>query len=117
MEEDLRHVQQALEGLEQQLSCLAKGVKDLRKEEEANLELKGMGAQLIKIWSFMKQSLRNRFGVGNHEGQQGQAKVKFMEPSIVEKEEQREKEIVVLEKSEEVNFYANETNSLFASEF
>ncbi|KAI5683073.1 hypothetical protein M9H77_04301 [Catharanthus roseus] len=38
MEEDLRHVQQALEELEQQLSCLAKGVKDLRREEEAILE-------------------------------------------------------------------------------
>ncbi|KAI5673892.1 hypothetical protein M9H77_14256 [Catharanthus roseus] len=33
-----------------------------------------------------------------------------------EKEEQRERKIVVLEKSEEVNFYANETNSFFASE-
>ncbi|KAI5663858.1 hypothetical protein M9H77_23181 [Catharanthus roseus] len=33
-----------------------------------------------------------------------------------EKEEQREKEIVVFEKSEEVNFYANETKSFFATE-
>ncbi|KAI5652470.1 hypothetical protein M9H77_29657 [Catharanthus roseus] len=38
MEDDLHRVQQALEGLEQQLSCLAKGVKDLRREEEAILE-------------------------------------------------------------------------------
>ncbi|KAI5682758.1 hypothetical protein M9H77_03986 [Catharanthus roseus] len=38
MEEDLRHVQQALEGLEQQLSCLAKGVKDLKREKETILE-------------------------------------------------------------------------------
>ncbi|KAI5683016.1 hypothetical protein M9H77_04244 [Catharanthus roseus] len=34
-----------------------------------------------------------------------------------EKEEQREKEIVVFEKNEELDFYANETNSFFASEF
>ncbi|KAI5676468.1 hypothetical protein M9H77_07418 [Catharanthus roseus] len=38
MEDDLCHVQQALEGLEQQLSCLGKGVKDLRREEEIILE-------------------------------------------------------------------------------
>ncbi|KAI5652991.1 hypothetical protein M9H77_30178 [Catharanthus roseus] len=38
MEDDLHHVQQALKGLEQQLSCLAKGVMDLRREEEAILE-------------------------------------------------------------------------------
>ncbi|KAI5652891.1 hypothetical protein M9H77_30078 [Catharanthus roseus] len=41
----------------------------------------------------------------------------FIEKHESEKEEQREKEIVVLEKSEEVNFYANKTNSFFASEF
>ncbi|KAI5676211.1 hypothetical protein M9H77_07161 [Catharanthus roseus] len=38
MEDDSRHEQQDFEGLEQQLSCLIKGVKDLRKEEEAILE-------------------------------------------------------------------------------
>ncbi|KAI5653440.1 hypothetical protein M9H77_30627 [Catharanthus roseus] len=38
MEEDLRHVQQALEGLGQQLSCLAKDGKDLRREEGAILD-------------------------------------------------------------------------------
>ncbi|KAI5681378.1 hypothetical protein M9H77_02605 [Catharanthus roseus] len=38
MEDDLRHVKQALEGLEQQLSYLAKGVKDLRRKEETILE-------------------------------------------------------------------------------
>ncbi|KAI5663072.1 hypothetical protein M9H77_22395 [Catharanthus roseus] len=44
-----------------------------------------MGAQGIKTWSFMKQSLKNRFGIENYEGQrQGQAKIKCMEPSIVE---------------------------------
>ncbi|KAI5676873.1 hypothetical protein M9H77_07823 [Catharanthus roseus] len=157
-----------------------------------------MGAQPIKTWNLMKQSLRNRFGVGNHEEQrQGQPKVKFIELLMVEespkikelsedkiieslkiyvvketskeepccimneksigikekerieseylecstekeselekserikenecfiekqeseKEEQREKEIVILEKSKEVNFYANETNPFFASE-
>ncbi|KAI5682070.1 hypothetical protein M9H77_03298 [Catharanthus roseus] len=140
--------------------------------------------------SLIKQALRIRYGVENHEGQgQGVAKVKFIEPSIVKqapkvkeflhatieakevvdihvekkissedscdnmneksiekeevskekenalekservkenecfieklesvKQEQREKEIVVLEKREEVNFYANETNSFFTSE-
>ncbi|KAI5652953.1 hypothetical protein M9H77_30140 [Catharanthus roseus] len=41
-----------------------------------------MGAQPIKTWNLIKQSLRNRFGVGNHERQrQGQAKEKFMESS------------------------------------
>ncbi|KAI5682097.1 hypothetical protein M9H77_03325 [Catharanthus roseus] len=38
MEDELRHVQQAWEGLEQQLSSLGKGVKDLKIEEEAILE-------------------------------------------------------------------------------
>ncbi|KAI5649382.1 hypothetical protein M9H77_35387 [Catharanthus roseus] len=38
MEDDFRHMQQILEGLEQQLSCPAEGVKDLRREEEAILE-------------------------------------------------------------------------------
>ncbi|KAI5681041.1 hypothetical protein M9H77_02268 [Catharanthus roseus] len=38
MEDDLCYVQQALEGLEQRLSCLVKGVKDLKREEEAFLE-------------------------------------------------------------------------------
>ncbi|KAI5653336.1 hypothetical protein M9H77_30523 [Catharanthus roseus] len=38
MEDELHHVQQALEGLEQQLSCLAKGVRDLKGEKEAILE-------------------------------------------------------------------------------
>ncbi|KAI5652995.1 hypothetical protein M9H77_30182 [Catharanthus roseus] len=66
-----------------------------------------MGAKPIKTWSLMKQALRNRFGVVNNEGQ-GQ--------EVSEEEEQREEEIVVLEKSEELNFYANETNSSFASE-
>ncbi|KAI5653322.1 hypothetical protein M9H77_30509 [Catharanthus roseus] len=38
----------------------------------------------------------------------------FIEKQESEKEEQREKEIVALEKSEEMNFYANETNSFFS---
>ncbi|KAI5681166.1 hypothetical protein M9H77_02393 [Catharanthus roseus] len=39
-----------------------------------------MGAQLIKTWSLMNQSLRNKFGIENHERQrQGKAKEKFME--------------------------------------
>ncbi|KAI5677804.1 hypothetical protein M9H77_08754 [Catharanthus roseus] len=41
----------------------------------------------------------------------------FIEKQESEKEEQRDKEIVIFEKSEEVNFYANKTNSFFASEF
>ncbi|KAI5653126.1 hypothetical protein M9H77_30313 [Catharanthus roseus] len=40
----------------------------------------------------------------------------FIEKQESEKEEQREKEIVVLEKSEKVNIYANETNSFLTSE-
>ncbi|KAI5653453.1 hypothetical protein M9H77_30640 [Catharanthus roseus] len=107
MEDDLRHMQQALKASEQQLSCLAKGVKDLRIEEEANYEQKEdkfqlvlkslsyelkvwwdckcenrrrMGAQPIKTRSLMKQSLRKKFGVENLERQrQGQAKETFME--------------------------------------
>ncbi|KAI5663859.1 hypothetical protein M9H77_23182 [Catharanthus roseus] len=48
-------------------------------------ENRRMGARLIKTWNLMKQSLKNRFGVGNHDGQrQGQSKVKFMELLIVE---------------------------------
>ncbi|KAI5681189.1 hypothetical protein M9H77_02416 [Catharanthus roseus] len=43
------------------------------------------GLKPIKTWSLMKQALRIRYGVENHKGQgQGQTKVKFMEPSIVE---------------------------------
>ncbi|KAI5672268.1 hypothetical protein M9H77_12632 [Catharanthus roseus] len=38
-----------------------------------------MGAQPIKTWSLMKQSLRNRFGVGNHEDKY---KAKQMEKSL-----------------------------------
>ncbi|KAI5650157.1 hypothetical protein M9H77_36162 [Catharanthus roseus] len=39
----------------------------------------------IKTWSLMKQALRIRCGVENYEGQgKGQAKVKFMESSMVE---------------------------------
>ncbi|KAI5652989.1 hypothetical protein M9H77_30176 [Catharanthus roseus] len=52
MEEGLCHMQQPLEGLEQQLSCLAKGVKDLRKEEEAILEQssrRNLGGHPMKI--------------------------------------------------------------------
>ncbi|KAI5667566.1 hypothetical protein M9H77_17419 [Catharanthus roseus] len=45
-----------------------------------------MGAKPIKTWSLMKQALRTKFGVENHEGQrQGQAKEKFMESSTSEK--------------------------------
>ncbi|KAI5681326.1 hypothetical protein M9H77_02553 [Catharanthus roseus] len=41
-----------------------------------------IGAQPIKTWSLMKQSLRNKFLVENHERQrQGQAKEKFIESS------------------------------------
>ncbi|KAI5682213.1 hypothetical protein M9H77_03441 [Catharanthus roseus] len=40
----------------------------------------------------------------------------FIEKQESAKEEQREKEIVILEKNEEVNVYANDTNSFFASE-
>ncbi|KAI5676715.1 hypothetical protein M9H77_07665 [Catharanthus roseus] len=40
----------------------------------------------------------------------------FIEKQESEKEEQREKEIVVFDKSLEVNFYANGTNFFFASE-
>ncbi|KAI5664138.1 hypothetical protein M9H77_23461 [Catharanthus roseus] len=244
MKDDLHHVQQALEGLEEQLSCLAKGVKDLRREEEAILEqtweqnveslfysygvkeeekfysvlksfsyevnvwwyCKGenrrrMGAQPIKTWSLMKQSLRSRFGVGNQaskvkelpnatieakevieihveketskeepcciisgknieikEKERVEEKERLVERSCnfnsisiiskesehfecskekeseiekservkenecfikkqeSEKKSKEKKEIVVLEKSDEVNFYANETNSSFASE-
>ncbi|KAI5663385.1 hypothetical protein M9H77_22708 [Catharanthus roseus] len=46
---------------------------------------KRMADQPIKTWSLMKQSLKNRFGVGNHEEQrQVQSKVKFMESLMVE---------------------------------
>ncbi|KAI5652525.1 hypothetical protein M9H77_29712 [Catharanthus roseus] len=35
-------------------------------------------------WGLMKQALKTKFGVGNHEGQrQGQLKVKFIESSMV----------------------------------
>ncbi|KAI5672423.1 hypothetical protein M9H77_12787 [Catharanthus roseus] len=45
-----------------------------------------MGAKSIKTWSLMKQALRTKFGVENHEGQrQGQAKEKFMKSSMGEK--------------------------------
>ncbi|KAI5682089.1 hypothetical protein M9H77_03317 [Catharanthus roseus] len=45
-----------------------------------------MGAQPILSWSLMKQSLRNRFGVRNHEEQrQSQAKGKIIESSMGEK--------------------------------
>ncbi|KAI5663475.1 hypothetical protein M9H77_22798 [Catharanthus roseus] len=45
-----------------------------------------MRAPPIKTWSLMKQALRNRFGVGNHEGQRkGQTEEKFMESSTGEK--------------------------------
>ncbi|KAI5680785.1 hypothetical protein M9H77_02012 [Catharanthus roseus] len=44
-----------------------------------------MGLQPIKTWSLMKQSLRNRFGFGNHKEQRKvQPKVKFMESLMVE---------------------------------
>ncbi|KAI5663120.1 hypothetical protein M9H77_22443 [Catharanthus roseus] len=44
-----------------------------------------MGAQPIKTWSLMKQSLRNKFGIVNHVRQgQVQPKVKFMESLMVE---------------------------------
>ncbi|KAI5652889.1 hypothetical protein M9H77_30076 [Catharanthus roseus] len=39
----------------------------------------------------------------------------FIEKQENKKEEQREKEIVVVEKNEEFNFYANGTNSFFGS--
>ncbi|KAI5673660.1 hypothetical protein M9H77_14024 [Catharanthus roseus] len=43
-------------------------------------------SQPIKTGRLMRQALRNRFGVGNHEGQrQGQTKEKFMESSMSEK--------------------------------
>ncbi|KAI5676624.1 hypothetical protein M9H77_07574 [Catharanthus roseus] len=38
MEDELRHIRQAIEGLDQQLSCLTKDVGDLKREEEAILE-------------------------------------------------------------------------------
>ncbi|KAI5653087.1 hypothetical protein M9H77_30274 [Catharanthus roseus] len=38
MEDEVQRMQQALKGLKQQLSCLAKGVKDLKGEERANYE-------------------------------------------------------------------------------
>ncbi|KAI5649968.1 hypothetical protein M9H77_35973 [Catharanthus roseus] len=98
MKDGLLHAQQALKGLEQQLSCLVKDVNDLKREEEAYYEqsnrrhlgvprndvrnggnyvnIRGqywwdykcengrrMGAQLIKTWSLVKQSLRNKFGL------------------------------------------------------
>ncbi|KAI5681071.1 hypothetical protein M9H77_02298 [Catharanthus roseus] len=44
-----------------------------------------MRAHPIKTWSLMTQSLRNKFGVENHERQrQGQAKEKFMKSSMDE---------------------------------
>ncbi|KAI5653947.1 hypothetical protein M9H77_31134 [Catharanthus roseus] len=44
-----------------------------------------MGLKPIKTWSLLKQVLRIRCGVENHEGQgQGHSEVKLMEPSMVE---------------------------------
>ncbi|KAI5681908.1 hypothetical protein M9H77_03136 [Catharanthus roseus] len=164
-------MQQALEGLEQQLSCLAKDVGDIKREEEdileisrrnlgghsmhnnqwaygtfspyartsdhnsykcyegnrlgarnaceqemkslfysysvrdeekfqivitsfsnvvddwwnCNCEYRRIRFKPIKTRGLVKQTLRIKYGVKNHEGQgRGQAKVKFMEPSIVE---------------------------------
>ncbi|KAI5664547.1 hypothetical protein M9H77_23870 [Catharanthus roseus] len=49
-------------------------------------DLKEKGAQPIKTWSLMKQSLRNKFGVENHERQrQCQVKGKIIESSMGEK--------------------------------
>ncbi|KAI5672109.1 hypothetical protein M9H77_12473 [Catharanthus roseus] len=44
-----------------------------------------MGAQPIKTWSLMKQTLRDRFGVGNHKGQDKVKQRKIMESSKGEK--------------------------------
>ncbi|KAI5649354.1 hypothetical protein M9H77_35359 [Catharanthus roseus] len=40
MEDELHHVQHPVEGLEQQLSCLAKGMGKLKREKEASFETK-----------------------------------------------------------------------------
>ncbi|KAI5673136.1 hypothetical protein M9H77_13500 [Catharanthus roseus] len=46
---------------------------------------KRMGLKPIKTWSLIKQALRIKFEVVNHERQgKGQSKVKFMESSMVE---------------------------------
>ncbi|KAI5653874.1 hypothetical protein M9H77_31061 [Catharanthus roseus] len=61
-----------------------------------------IGIQPIKSWSLMKQSLRNKFGVQNHERQrQGQAKEKFIESSMGEKKNNRKKNKMRLKRSEE----------------
>ncbi|KAI5664199.1 hypothetical protein M9H77_23522 [Catharanthus roseus] len=47
---------------------------------------KRIGSQPIKTWNLMRQALRNRFGIRNHEGQrQGQTKEKSMESSMGKK--------------------------------
>ncbi|KAI5676024.1 hypothetical protein M9H77_06974 [Catharanthus roseus] len=44
-----------------------------------------IGLQPIKTWGLLKQAWRTKYGVENHERLgQGQAKVKFMESSMVE---------------------------------
>ncbi|KAI5672736.1 hypothetical protein M9H77_13100 [Catharanthus roseus] len=89
----------ALKGLEQHLSCLAKGVKDLRSEEEAILEQSNRGnlgghPMCNDQWGYgvPRSDVRNGgnyvniwMRVENHERQiQGQAKEKFRESPLGE---------------------------------
>ncbi|KAI5652887.1 hypothetical protein M9H77_30074 [Catharanthus roseus] len=70
-----------------------------------------MGAQQIKTWILMKQSLRNRFGVGNHKEQREvQPKVKFIESLMVE-EFPKNKELSQAKSEKSLKMYVEDKKS------
>ncbi|KAI5649471.1 hypothetical protein M9H77_35476 [Catharanthus roseus] len=96
--------------LELEMVIMTHLLKEFQENNARNgrnyVSIRRMKAQPIKTWSIMKQSLRNKFGVENHERQrQGQAKEKFMESSMV---------IFMLSLKESLFRIVNESSFLYA---
>ncbi|KAI5652916.1 hypothetical protein M9H77_30103 [Catharanthus roseus] len=147
MKDEFHHVQQmqqALKGLEQRLSCLARGVEDLKVVEETLVGTQCLIINGDMVEEFPKnkelsqakieESLKIHVedATSKESGHYECAKEKeseleknervkenefFIEKQESEKEEQREKEIVAFENSEEVNFCANRAHFFFARKY
>ncbi|KAI5676978.1 hypothetical protein M9H77_07928 [Catharanthus roseus] len=76
-----------LKGVKERKPIMSKVVEETLMDTQCmiiNRDMKN-GSSTNQDLELMKQSLRNRFGVGNHEVQrQGQPKVKFMELLMVQ---------------------------------
>ncbi|KAI5675997.1 hypothetical protein M9H77_06947 [Catharanthus roseus] len=114
-----------VEGTSKEETCCIMSGKSIENKENERAEEKERLVEKLCIFDsisiFSKESEHLKCSKEKESEHEKSERVKenvcFIEEQENENEDQKEKEIVVFEKNEELNFYANKTDSFFASKF